>query len=167
MPLQAKSEFALVRERLERALELPGQPVKRGTMAHEHIVYMMLTDSAARVGDEAAIRQHVPMLEELAIRDDHKPYLAIAHRAWGVAHRLAGEYTEAEKRFNMAMDLFKELETPWQMGRTHFEMGELARAVSNEDLARGYFSQALALFEGLGAVPDVDRTNAALNSLAE
>jgi tetratricopeptide (TPR) repeat protein len=155
-----------VRDRLEQALELHGQPVKRGTMAHEHIVYMMLTDSAARIGDESAIRQYVPFLEELAIRDNHKPYLAIAHRAWGVAHRLAGEYPEAQVRLNQAMDLFKELETPWQIGRTYFELGELARANSEDDLARDYFSQAMAFFEELGAAPDADRTSVVLKSLA-
>jgi hypothetical protein len=81
MPLQAKSEFAQVRDRLVQALELPGQPVKRGTMAHEHIVYMMLTDSAAHSGDESSVRKYAPLLEELATRDNHRPYMAIAHRA--------------------------------------------------------------------------------------
>jgi hypothetical protein len=79
-------------------------------MAHEHIVYMMLVDSAARAGDEGAIRNFVPQLEELAVRDDHKPYLAMSHRAWGVAHRLAGEYSEAESRLEKALEIFEELE---------------------------------------------------------
>ena len=32
---------------LETALDKSGQPVKRGTMAHDHHVYMLLTESAA------------------------------------------------------------------------------------------------------------------------
>jgi tetratricopeptide (TPR) repeat protein len=127
-------------------------------MAHEHIVYMMLVDSAARAGDETTIRQFVPQLEELALRDDHKPYLAVAHRAWGIAHRLAGEYSDAETRLEKAMEIFEELETRWQIGRTLFEMGELAMAKADGGTAQSYFSRAQDLFEELGAGPDMIRT---------
>ena len=164
--MQAESEFALVKDKLEPALKLSGQPVKRGTMAHEHIVYMMLVDSAARVNDETGIRRNVPQLEELATRDDHQPYLAVAHRAWGIAHRLAGEYTEAEARLNQALDLFNGLETRWQVGRTLYELGELALARSDSEAAGDFFSRAMDAFEEMGAVPDVTRTKAKLESLS-
>ena len=163
--MQAQSEFALIKDRLVPALELPGQPVKRGTMAHEHIVYMMLADSAARVGDEAAIREYAPTLEELAIRDNHQPYLAIALRAWGIAHRLAGEHAEAEARLEKALELFNDLKFQWQYGRTLFELGQLANAKSDADTARDYFSQALAAFKEMGAEPDITRTNAVIEAL--
>ena len=58
MPLQAGGEFALVKEKLELALELSGQPVKRGTMAHQHIVYMMLAEAATQL-DDAAMRPNL------------------------------------------------------------------------------------------------------------
>ena len=157
--MQAQSEFALIRDRLVPALELPGQPVKRGTMAHKHIIYMMLADTAAQVGDEAAIREYAPLLEELANRDDHQPYLAIAHRVWGVAYRLAGEYAEAEARLDRALELFDELKFRWQYGRTLFELGQLAYAKAEADAAQDYFSQARVVFEEMGAIPDVTRTN--------
>jgi tetratricopeptide (TPR) repeat protein len=127
-------------------------------MAHEHIVYMMLVDSAVRAGDETAIRQFAPQLEELALRDDHKPYLAVAHRAWGVAHRLAEEYQEAETRLEKALEIFEEIKTRWQIGRTLFELGELAMAKADGGAAQSYFSRAQDLFEELGAGPDMIRT---------
>jgi len=127
-------------------------------MAHEHIVYMMLVDSAVRAGDETAIRQFAPQLEELALRDDHKPYLAVAHRAWGVAHRLAEEYQEAETRLEKALEIFEEINTRWQIGRTLFELGELAMAKADGGAAQSYFSRAQDLFEELGAGPDMIRT---------
>ena len=134
-------------------------------MAHEHIVYMMLTDTAALVHDEAAIRRYAPRLEELATRDDHHLYLAIAHRAWGIAHRLSGEYDLAETRLLKARDVFKELETRWQLGRTLFEMGELEQARSHTDAARDYFSQALAAFEAVQALPNETQTRNMVQSL--
>lgn len=164
--MQAQSEFALIKERLVPALELPGQPVKRGTMAHKHIIYMMLADAAAHVEDEAAIREYAPLLEELTIRDDHQPYLAIAHRAWGVAHRLAGEYAEAEERLVKAQELFIALEMRWQYGRTLYELGQLAHAKSDTESARDYFSQALSIFEEMGAEPDIARTKVEIDVLA-
>jgi tetratricopeptide (TPR) repeat protein len=162
--LQAEGEFAPIEENLKPALELSGQPVKRGTMAHEHIVYMMMTDSAARARDEAAIRRYTPRLEELARRDEHRPYLAIADRAWGVAHRLAGEYEDAEIRLKKAIEAFTELDSQWQLGRTLFEMAELERARSNVEAAKDYGSQALAAFEVMGAEPDLARVRAMLGS---
>ncbi|TFH36805.1 MAG: tetratricopeptide repeat protein [Anaerolineales bacterium] len=166
MPLQAEGKFALIQKRLEPALELSGQPVKRGTMAHEHIVYMMLVDSAAMAGDEAAIRKYAPLLQALAEQDDHRPYLAISQRAWGIAHRIAGEYAEAEECLKVALRLFGELDTRWQIGRTLFEMGELESARSNTELAEDYFTQALGAFESLEASPDIIRTRAAVMQLA-
>lgn len=163
--MQAEGEFALVKQKLEPALQLSGQPVKRGTMAHEHIVYMMLVDSAVRAGDEAIIRQFAPKLEELALRDDHKPYLAVAHRAWGVAHRLAAEYQEAETRLEKALGIFEELETRWQIARTLFEFGELSMAKSNVEVAQSYFSRARDLFEELGANPDMIRTEEMIETI--
>lgn len=166
MPIQARGEFAPIKERLVPALELSGQPVKRGTMAHKHIVYMMLVDTAAQQGDEAALREFTPLLEELAVRDDHRPYLAIAHRAWGVAHRLAGEFAEAEERFKQALGLFEDLALHWQIGRTQFALGELALASSDKNAANEYFSLALASFEQMGAIPYISRTRAELETLS-
>lgn len=164
--MQARGEFALVKEELESALELSGQPVKRGTMAHKHIVYMMLVDSAARLGDAASLSRYLPLLEELAMRDNHRPYLAVVHRSWGVLCRLNEDFAEGEVRLGQALALFEELETRWQVGRTLVEFAELAIAQSDTDSARDYYSRALTEFEAIGAVPDIERAHAALEALA-
>ena len=135
-------------------------------MAHRHIVYMMLTDSAANARDEAAILRYADLLEELATRDDHRPYLAIAHRAWGVAHRLAGEHAEAEARLNQALDLFEALQTDWQVGRTLIEIAELEFARSDQRSACDHLTRALTAFEALQAEPDAERTRVALAACA-
>jgi tetratricopeptide (TPR) repeat protein len=164
LPLQAQGEFAQVKEKLERSMGLSGQPVKRGTMAHEHIVYMMLVDSAATARDQNTILKYAPILEKLATRDDHRPYLAIAHRAYGIAHRLSMEYDHAESRLQHAFDIFEELDLPWQRGRTLYELGELAQIRNNHEISRQLFTQALQEFERLGATADVVRTKAVLET---
>ena len=165
MPLKAKGEFALVNQNMETARQKAGQPVKRGTMAHEHNMYMLLVDNAVQSQDANTLQQYLPLLEELAVRDEHRLYLAVAHRAWGVAHRLAGDYSEAKTRLNQAMELFGELGTQWQIGRTHIEMAEVDLLQSDQAGARNHYKQALSAFEALKAMPDVERVRLALNEL--
>ncbi|HJR78999.1 MAG TPA: hypothetical protein VJ821_02930 [Anaerolineales bacterium] len=141
-----------------------GQPVNFGTMAHDHEIYMTLADIAAEMLDSDALRNYALPLEKLAERDNHRLYLAIAYRALGVAHRLAGEQAEAEDRLKQALNLFTKLGARWQIGRTLFELGELNLNRSNTK-AREYYSQALDSFEEMRAMPNAERTRAVLNSL--
>lgn len=156
MPLQAQGEFAQVKSKLEPALTLSGQPVKRGTMAHTHIVYMMLVDSAVRVHDLPTIRKYAPLLEELAIRDNHQPYLAVCHRAFGLLHRLSNEFEQAEIRLQKALGIFERIGANWQSGRTLFELGALADQRGNDELAKELYNNAVNRFEELIAVPDIE-----------
>lgn len=154
-----EGEFTLVRQHLEAAVGLSLSWVG------DHDVYAALTDAASRQGDEAAIRQYAPRAEALAARYGHRLYQAIAHRAWGVVHRLAGEYVDAEARLNHALSLFSGLNARWQIGRTLYELGELAAVQTNTAHARDYFTRALAEFQAIRAAPDVARTQAALARL--
>ncbi len=147
----AEGEFALVRKYLEIALH------KTASWVGEHDLYAMLADAAAQQRDAAALQQYAPLAEELAARYDHKLYQAVAHRAWGVAHRLAGGLKESEARLNQALELFQQLDTRWQIGRTLFELGELALARTENTAAQEQFSRALAAFEQIGALPDAAR----------
>jgi tetratricopeptide (TPR) repeat protein len=149
---------------LENAMGTAGQPVNFGTMAHDHEIYMTLADTAVEMRDTDALRKYAPNFEKLADRDNHRLYLAIAHRALGVAHRLAGEHAEAENRLKQALGLFTKLGTRWQIGRTLFELGEVSLNQSNTK-AREYYSQALGSFEEIGAVPYAEQTRAVLSSL--
>ncbi|HRQ41559.1 MAG TPA: tetratricopeptide repeat protein [Chloroflexota bacterium] len=151
-----EGEFALVREHLEASLHSTSWWVS------DHDIYAMLVDVVVLQRDEVAIRQYAPAAEELAMRYGHTLYQAIVHRAWGVAHRLAGEYAEAEARLHQALDLFSSLGTRWQLGRTLYELGEVTAEQTNTDAARNYFTRALAQFEALRAAPDMARTQAAL-----
>lgn len=125
---------------------------------------MTLADTAVELRDVDALRKYAPHLEELAVRDHHRLYQAIAHRALGVGHRLAGERAEAEDRLKQALGLFTKLGTRWQIGRTLFELGEL-NLTHSPMKARDYYSQALGAFEEIQATPYAERTRVALNSL--
>lgn len=131
----------------------------------DHDIYATLVDMAVLQHDEAGIRHYAPQAEELAVRYGHTLYQAVAHRAWGVAHRLAGEYLEAEVRLKQALNLFSNLNTRWQIGRTLFELGELAAVQMSLHKARDYLTRAQGAFEDMRAAPDMARTQAALERL--
>ena len=125
---------------------------------------MTLADTAVELRDADALRRYAPKFEKLASRDNHRLYLAIAHRALGVGHRLAGEHAAAETRLRQALELFTKLGARWQIGRTLFEPGELNLTHSSTE-AREYYSQALGAFEEIHAAPNAERTRIALSSL--
>ena len=145
---------------METALTTPAEWIG------DHDLYAMLADVAVRQRDAAALAHYAPRAEELAVGYGHGLYEAIAHRAWGVAYRLAGEYTHAEARLERALALLRALDTPWQIGRTLAELGELAAAQTHTAAAQEYFTLAVEAFERVRAAPDVLRARRALAALA-
>lgn len=132
----------------------------------DHDVCAALADAAAVQEDAAVLRRYAPMAEELAMRHGHTLYQAVAHRAWGVAHRLAGEYAESEERLSQALAIFHGLGARWQLGRTLYELGRLAAVQQDRNTAHTYFTDALAHFEAMRTIPDSVRTRAALAALS-
>jgi tetratricopeptide (TPR) repeat protein len=162
--LTAKGEFALAKEYFEMAGQIP--VTRGGHIFQETERYFLMADLAVLQRDEAALRQYAPLAEETALQDNHRLYQAGAHRAWGVLHRLAGEYARAETRLKQALELFQSMETHWQIGRTLSELAELGLAQADPAQAKRYFSQALASFEQIGAKPDAAQTRQALAALS-
>ena len=159
----AEGEFALMQQHLDAALKTG---LSKGRVpGGDHDLYAMLVDAAAQQRDKADLEKYAPLAEESATRIDHKLHMAIAHRAWGVAHTLAGEYPQAEVRLRQALEIFAAYPAPWQVGRSLFEMGELAHAQGKAEQARDYFSKALMAFEELRAAPYEARTRAMLENL--
>jgi tetratricopeptide (TPR) repeat protein len=161
LPLLAAGEFARVTPILEQALKAPTESIGN------HILYAALADAAAQQFDQLALRKYAPMAETLAERYHHRLYLAVAHRAWGVAHRLAGDFALAAGRLDQALRLFEDLNTRWQLGRTWLEFGELAKAQRRPAQARECFQRALDLFVAMRAAPDAQRARGALAATSQ
>ena len=157
--MMAAGEFAPARQNLEIALSTSSEWIG------DHDLYAMLVDVAVRQRDESDIRKYAAQAEALATRYGHELYQAIVHRAWGVAHRLGGDNAAAKASLNLALEIFTQLKTRWQMGRTLFELGELAVTQANTAEAADFFSRAIELFEEMQATSDVLRTQAALDAL--
>lgn len=137
------------------------------TPVTDNDLYAMLADVAVQQYDLEGLLKNAPMAEELSTRHGHVLYQAIAHRAWGTAHRLAGEYDRAETRLKRALELFQGMGTRWQLGRTLYEQGQLALARKNISTARDHFNGALVEFEKMKAVPHAEQVRAILSQLQD
>jgi tetratricopeptide (TPR) repeat protein len=135
------------------------------TPTTDNDLYAMLADVAVQRNDLPGLLKYAPMAEEVSTRHEHVLYQAIAHRAWGTAHRLAGEHDQAESRLNQALELFQGLGTRWQLGRTLYELGRLAMARNDIATARQHFERALGEFESLKAAPNAEQVRATLQGL--
>ena len=125
----------------------------------------MLTDISVEHNNLEYINKYAPQAEDLANRHGHRLYQAISHRALGVANRLKNEFKQAEKRLSKALEIFEELGTNWQLGRTHYEFGQLFMAQDKPTEAKQHFERAIEKFEYMHALPDIERTQAALKFL--
>jgi len=157
----AEGEFADVRSHLEEGLNHSAEWVG------DHDLYALLAEAAVGEENLEVLMKYAPLAEETALRYGHNLYQAIANRSWGVAHRLAGEFSQAEDRLNRALVFFQNLGTRWQVGRTLVELGLLNYARGELALAGDFFRKALVEFASLAASRDTQRVQALLEGFDE
>jgi len=146
----AVGEFVQITKYLEAALNQEAEWVGA------HDLYALLVDTAVRERNEATIRRYAPLAEETATRHGHRLYQAIASRAWGVLHLMNKEPELAQTKLKQALDIFTELETHWQSGRTYIELFNLAKVNGDQEKAKGYLSLSESAFDKAGAVFELE-----------
>lgn len=129
----------------------------------DHDLLTMLADVAASQRDLAGLLQYTPRAEQAAANCGHRLYVGVVHRAWGVAHLLAGDLAQAEARLVQALELFARLGARWQSARSHMALAEVALARKDAAGARQNHLAALVLFKALGAEPAVVRVRRLLD----
>jgi hypothetical protein len=146
----AAGEFAQITKYLESA------PNQGAEWVGDHDLYAALVDTAVRGRNEAKIRRYAPLAEETATRYGHRLYQAIASRAWGVLHLMDKEPKLAQVRQEQALNIFTELGTHWQIGRTYFELFGIAKSSGEKEKAKNYLSLSQSAFEKAGAVFEIE-----------
>ena len=131
----------------------------------DELFYTLLVDTAAIEEDLEKLDAHASTLARKAKKINHKLFQAVALRALAVANRLSGKFKDAHGQLLEAKAIFQDVGTSWQLGRTYYEFGQLSAAQDNREDAKSHFVQALQHFEKMGALPDVERTQSAIESL--
>ncbi len=85
-------------------------------------------------------------------------------RLRGRLHALAGRSTEAYHDFGQSVSVFDLLGERYQSALSYLELGRLSAAAGARSKAARYLSDAAALFETLGAAPNLEETRAALEA---
>jgi tetratricopeptide (TPR) repeat protein len=139
---------SLVEEGLRMA-DAPWTKLEVGIMALEYAALSGEWAHATQLGDE---------LLQTARTKGMRYHLAVICRAMGAYYRASGRLGDAEALLGESQDLFRAMDCPWELGRSHRELALLRRDQGRTDEATVLLKDALALFEALGAAPDVDRT---------
>ena len=130
-------------DRLQRAGLLP---------AH---VEIMLT-----AGDVDAARSACGELADLAAAFDSEVLHAIAAHAHGAVQLALGHARAALGPLRHAFALWRRLEAPYEAARTRVLMGLACRLLGDEEAGRLELDAARAVFEQLGAAPQIARLDA-------
>ena len=113
---------------------------------------------------EAGEWQYVDTLSdetlESARRSGGRHYVALTCRALGIHRREHGRYDQAAALLTEAVDLFRALDCPWDLGKALRDLAILRRAHGRADEAIPLLQEALTNFENLRALPDIERTRA-------
>ncbi len=125
----------------------------------------MLADISAQQRDLAGLQKYAVRAEQYAVQLRHTLYEGIARRSLGVMHWLNGDRAASERQLQRALEIFKELETRWQIGRTHLELGDLARERADSSAAVAHYAEAIKAFEEMQASPALEQARGKLESL--
>jgi len=86
-------------------------------------------------------------------------------RLRGRLHAQAGRATEAYHDLGQSVSVFDLLGERYQAGLSHLELGKLAAAAGARSRASRYLLDALAIFESLDAVPDLNEARASIEGM--
>jgi len=86
-------------------------------------------------------------------------------RLRGRLHGAAGRATEAYHDFGQSVSVFDLLGEGYQTGLSYLELGRLAASVGARSRATRYLTDAAAIFESLGAAPDLVEARVALDRI--
>ena len=86
-------------------------------------------------------------------------------RVRGRLHAVAGRATEAYHDFGQSVSVFELLGERYQAALSNLELGRLAAGAGARSRATRYLSEAAAVFQSLGATPDLNDARAALDTI--
>jgi adenylate cyclase len=153
--LQGRAQDAL--RRLEPLLQ---EDMQRGT------ILPPLGWSYLEVGDIAQAEQVVQEAVAEATAQQTRLFLVEALRVQGMVCARQRRWEEAERAFREGLELARSMPYPYAEARLLEEESRLHQQLGESEPARQQLEEALAIFQRLGALKDVERTEHVLARLA-
>jgi class 3 adenylate cyclase len=120
---------------------------------------------ALEAGQVAAAREAADELSELALTYTSGSVRAAASCAQGAVALAEGKAAEARIAEQTSLDLWKELDAPYEMARCRFLLAAALHVEGDDERAALELQVAREAFASLGAMPDIRRTDEALAAL--
>ena len=136
---------------IRRALGETSDPLRRTRLLPAS------AEIAVALGEVEEARRGVDELEEIAARHESAMLRAITAHARGLVDLAEDDAQGALVALRQACGIWQELDAPYEMARTRVLIGSACRALGDEDSAALEFDTAIAVFERLGALPDLAR----------
>ena len=146
---------------MRRCVGAATDPLQRVRLLSAHVEIML----AAQKLDEA--RTACRELENLAAVYDTELPRAMAAHARGTVELADGKPREALPFLQRARQAWQELDTPYLAARTRVELARACRELGDEEGAGMELDAARAVFERVGAVPDLPRIDALARTEAD
>ena len=141
---------------IRRVLDETTEPLKRAGLLPAY-VEIMLTAGAVEAAGRASLE-----LEELADQYESAMLDGMVAHARGAVLLAEGDAPASLAALRRAVDVWRELEAPYEVARTRELVGLTCRALGDDDAATLELDAARAGFEQLRARPDVERVAALL-----
>ena len=141
---------------VRRALGECAEPLPRARLLPAHAEIMLAA------GDAAEARRAAEELAEIAGRYESAMLRAVVERVRGMVELAEGEAGTALVSLRRAAHAWQEIDAPYEAARTRVLVGLACRALDDEGTAELELEAARAVFERLGAAPDLARTTTLL-----
>ncbi len=138
-----------------RRQPIPGAGVRRVEILGAFVEIMLAADDLESA--RAAAKELIRIASEMQV-----PFVeAIAAQAEGAVHLERGDSEQALTFLRKAWTLWQQLDSPFEAARVRVLIGRACKRLGDDDTAKRHLEAAAAVFERLGAEPELTRLRAA------
>ncbi|MEW6131012.1 MAG: sigma 54-interacting transcriptional regulator [Acidobacteriota bacterium] len=102
------------------------------------------------------------------LKEEKSLYMSgLVQRLIGQLESEAQRFAEAKQHIAQSISVFTTTDVPYELARSHYEMGRLLKRSNDIKGAQGHWVQAKEIFERLGAKPDIIATNKKLAAVTK
>jgi len=124
-----------------------------------------LAETSIRKGDLLNAERHCERALSVATQVGSKENIGAAKRVRGMLLRWRERWEESAADFEESLWIYTQVGQPFDEGRTHHEFGLMWKDKGDRERAREHLSQAVRLFERIGAKIELERAREALREL--
>src|SRR5262249_45581410 len=129
------------------------------------LAMMALAEFHLSQGGLDQAREYLELAQGRVKEETYLPISGLTQRLTGQLEAASGRFAEARQHIAQSISIFATTEIPYDLARSYYEMGVLLKRARDLKTGESNLRQALAIFERLGADPDVELTRRALSTM--